>query len=242
MQDLLFCKRPNPDNPLQFLQRLQRMAGRQFRHLHHGHRHVLAALVDHVFDVDSLFRRGSGDVGNHVRDILMQHQHADSVRLAQLHFRIVYAVMDAAVLQVIPDFRSRHAGAVLFALRRAGTQVRNADHIVRTDDIIVREVGHIASDFAAFQGRQHISCVHQFAAGEVQDAGAVLHLCELLSIDGTTGRIIQRNMERDREVDAELHGLGWSVLRFWSKDVLRKTEDCIGAIEEAMFVCKTNDY
>ena len=49
-------------------------------------------------------------------------------------------------------------------------------------------------------------------------------------------------MERDREVDAELHGLGWSVLRFWSKDVLRKTEDCIGAIEEAMFVCKTNDY
>ena len=25
---------------------------------------------------------------------------------------------------------------------------------------------------------------------------------------------IQRNMERDREVDAELHGLGWSVLRF----------------------------
>ena len=53
---------------------------------------------------------------------------------------------------------------------------------------------------------------------------------------------IQRNMERDREVDAELHGLGWSVLRFWSKDVLRKTEDCIGAIEEAMFVCKTNDY
>ena len=53
---------------------------------------------------------------------------------------------------------------------------------------------------------------------------------------------IQRNMERDREVDAELHGLGWSVLRFWSKDVLRKTEDCIDAIEEAMFVCKTNDY
>lgn len=53
---------------------------------------------------------------------------------------------------------------------------------------------------------------------------------------------IQRNMERDREVDAELHGLGWSVLRFWSKDVLRKTEDCIDAIEEAMFVRKTNDY
>ena len=43
---------------------------------------------------------------------------------------------------------------------------------------------------------------------------------------------IQRNMERDRKVDVELHGLGWSVLRFWSKDVLQKTEECILALEE----------
>ena len=52
---------------------------------------------------------------------------------------------------------------------------------------------------------------------------------------------IKRNMERDREVDAELHGLGWSVLRFWSKDVLKRTDDCINAIEETIFAIRTNE-
>ncbi len=46
---------------------------------------------------------------------------------------------------------------------------------------------------------------------------------------------IQKNMDRDREVDAELKGLGWTVLRFWSKDAIRKTEECIQVIEEYIF-------
>ena len=46
---------------------------------------------------------------------------------------------------------------------------------------------------------------------------------------------IQRNMERDREVDAELHGMGWSVIRLWSKEVLNDTEGCIKSIEELIF-------
>ena len=46
---------------------------------------------------------------------------------------------------------------------------------------------------------------------------------------------IQRNMERDREVDAELRALGWEVLRFWSKDVIKHTEECISTIEEHIF-------
>ena len=46
---------------------------------------------------------------------------------------------------------------------------------------------------------------------------------------------IQRNMARDREVDAELHCLGWSVLHFWSKDVVKKTDECIRVIEELYY-------
>lgn len=53
---------------------------------------------------------------------------------------------------------------------------------------------------------------------------------------------ITRNMERDCEVDAELRGMGWSVLRFWSKDVIKRTEDCVKAIEELIFQCGTGKW
>lgn len=43
---------------------------------------------------------------------------------------------------------------------------------------------------------------------------------------------IQLNMQRDLEIDTKLYGLGWSVLHFWSKDVLRHTENCVQAVEE----------
>ena len=46
---------------------------------------------------------------------------------------------------------------------------------------------------------------------------------------------ITGNMKRDREVDAELNGLGWKVVRFWSKDVLRDTEECVQSITEVIF-------
>lgn len=52
---------------------------------------------------------------------------------------------------------------------------------------------------------------------------------------------IQRNMEKDLEVDAELQGLGWSVLRFWSKDVLKQTEECVRRVEGIILSCKTDE-
>jgi len=54
-------------------------------------------------------------------------------------------------------------------------------------------------------------------------------------------RKIQRNMERDREVDAELLGLGWHVIRFWSKEALKETDNCVRAIEEIIFQRETED-
>ena len=43
---------------------------------------------------------------------------------------------------------------------------------------------------------------------------------------------IARNIERDEEVNASLRDLGWSVLRFWGKDIKKNTDICVAAIEE----------
>lgn len=51
---------------------------------------------------------------------------------------------------------------------------------------------------------------------------------------------IQRNMDHDRKVNAELNGLGWKVIRFWSKDVLNDSDNCIKDILEMIFEQKLN--
>lgn len=51
---------------------------------------------------------------------------------------------------------------------------------------------------------------------------------------------IKKNMERDREVDQALEAEGWTVLRFWSKDVMEKLDECIRAIDEAVFTTNLN--
>ena len=45
---------------------------------------------------------------------------------------------------------------------------------------------------------------------------------------------IQRNIERDCQVEAELRGLGWHVIRFWSRDILEDPDQCLLAIKEAI--------
>ena len=46
---------------------------------------------------------------------------------------------------------------------------------------------------------------------------------------------IQRNMERAREVELALHGEGWTVLRFWSKEILKDVDSCVKVIEEIIW-------
>ncbi|MBQ8067035.1 MAG: DUF559 domain-containing protein [Solobacterium sp.] len=41
-------------------------------------------------------------------------------------------------------------------------------------------------------------------------------------------------MERDNEVNKALYGLGWKVLRFWSKDVLSDINTCINIIDDCV--------
>ena len=45
---------------------------------------------------------------------------------------------------------------------------------------------------------------------------------------------IERNMERDAEVTAKLQKDGWTVLRFWGKDIKKNTAYCADIIEKAV--------
>lgn len=46
---------------------------------------------------------------------------------------------------------------------------------------------------------------------------------------------IKENMDRDEKVNKELGEMGWTVLRFWSKDIQKCTDECIKAVEEIVF-------
>ncbi len=50
---------------------------------------------------------------------------------------------------------------------------------------------------------------------------------------------IERNMQRDRQVNAALEAMGYTVLRFWSKEVLK---DLDGVIEKIELVLNSNYY
>jgi DNA mismatch endonuclease Vsr len=45
---------------------------------------------------------------------------------------------------------------------------------------------------------------------------------------------IERNIERDKEVNEKLLKEGWKVLRFWGKDIEKKLDFCVMEIENAI--------
>lgn len=45
---------------------------------------------------------------------------------------------------------------------------------------------------------------------------------------------IERNMERDREVDQQLSEMGYIVLRFWGKEIKQDVKGCADQIEKAL--------
>jgi DNA mismatch endonuclease Vsr len=44
---------------------------------------------------------------------------------------------------------------------------------------------------------------------------------------------IERNINRDIKVNEELRSAGWAVIRFWEKDILKDTEQCVLAVVRA---------
>lgn len=49
---------------------------------------------------------------------------------------------------------------------------------------------------------------------------------------------IGKNRNHDEEINKELAFLGWTVLRFWGKDIKNNAEDCVKVIEEIIFDIK----
>lgn len=49
---------------------------------------------------------------------------------------------------------------------------------------------------------------------------------------------ISRNRERDERVDKQLQFMGWTVLRFWGKEILSNTDECVRVVEETLFDIK----
>ena len=45
---------------------------------------------------------------------------------------------------------------------------------------------------------------------------------------------IERNMERDREVNSELESMGYTVLRFWGKELKKNICECAERIESVL--------
>ena len=52
---------------------------------------------------------------------------------------------------------------------------------------------------------------------------------------------ISRSIERDNEINKQLLFMGWTVIRFWGKDIKKNTDECIRVIEEVMFDIKLGD-
>ena len=53
---------------------------------------------------------------------------------------------------------------------------------------------------------------------------------------------IERNRERDIRNDQKLLAMGWTVIHFWGKDILKKTDECTSAIKETIFDIQINSY
>ena len=51
---------------------------------------------------------------------------------------------------------------------------------------------------------------------------------------------ISRNMERDNEINKKLLFMGWTVIRFWGKDILKNIDDCLSVIEDVIWEQKMN--
>ena len=51
---------------------------------------------------------------------------------------------------------------------------------------------------------------------------------------------ISRNIERDNEINKKLLFMGWTVIRFWGKDILKNIDDCISVIEDVIWEQKMN--
>ena len=52
---------------------------------------------------------------------------------------------------------------------------------------------------------------------------------------------IARNRERDEEINKQLMFRGWTVIRFWGKDIKKDVDQCVKVVEETIFENTINE-
>ena len=53
---------------------------------------------------------------------------------------------------------------------------------------------------------------------------------------------ISKNRDRDEEINKRLLLDGWTVIRFWGKDIKKDLNGCIKVIEERIFEIKMDEF
>ena len=52
---------------------------------------------------------------------------------------------------------------------------------------------------------------------------------------------ISQNRIRDEEINKQLRFMGWTVIRFWGKDIKKDVEQCVKVVEETIFEIMLNE-
>lgn len=96
-------------------------------------------------------------------------------------------------------------------------------------------------DIALTKHKIAIFCDGEFFHGKNWESGEREHVGR-----GQRGEFwqkkIERNMARDHEVDQKLNELGWTVIRFWGRDIKKNPEFCLKAVEECITEKKVAAY
>lgn len=45
---------------------------------------------------------------------------------------------------------------------------------------------------------------------------------------------ISKNIDRDKSINQKLLYMGWTVIRFWGKEIRKNTDECVRVVEEAI--------
>ena len=52
---------------------------------------------------------------------------------------------------------------------------------------------------------------------------------------------ISRNRDHDEKINQELSIMGWTVIRFWGKDIKKNVDECVKIVEETILDVRTKD-
>lgn len=86
-------------------------------------------------------------------------------------------------------------------------------------------------DIALTKYKIAIFCDSEFFHGKDWDTGLKEQILRGSNSDFWIKKI-NRNMERDQEVNEMLSSMGWKVVRFWGKEIEKDIDKCIGLVED----------